>query len=403
MIPPKNIFFALSWMILSIGCGGNEDPQKQGELPTVGFVGDRTVNETNANATVLIDIRLSTPSYDVVTVDVRSQDGTAMAGQDYQAINTTITFQPADIQETLAVTILGEQLFEIDETFTLILENPSGATLGTASITITILNDDQDTNIFIPSTGYTSPTSYAGMTLIWQDEFSGTSLNTADWNYEIGTGSNGWGNNELQYYRQENTFLHEGLLVIEAKQENFGGRSYTSSRLTTENKVDFQYGRVDMRAALPKGQGIWPALWMLGKNFRTVGWPACGEIDIMEMIGGGAGKDDTVHGTLHWDNGGSYACTCEQNNSYTLSSGVFYDKFHVFSIVWTASAIQWYVDDDLYKTVDITPANLSEFRNEFFFIFNVAVGGNWPGSPNAQTVFPQRMLVDYVRVFQQTP
>lgn len=248
--------------------------------------------------------------------------------------------------------------------------------------------------------GYETPTSYSGYTLFWQDEFTGTSLNTADWNYEIGTGSNGWGNNELQYYRQENTSVANGLLVIEAKQEAFGGRSYTSSRLTTNNKVEFQYGRVDIRAKLPKGQGIWPALWMLGENFGDVGWPACGEIDIMEMVGGGAGKDDTVHGTLHWDNGGSYACTCEQNNSYTLSSGLFYDKFHVFSIVWTASAIQWYVDDELFKTVDITPGNLSEFRNEFFFIFNVAVGGNWPGSPNGSTVFPQRMMVDYVRVFQ---
>lgn len=251
-----------------------------------------------------------------------------------------------------------------------------------------------------PLGGYTTPESYPGMTLIWQDEFGGADLNTDDWNYEIGTGSNGWGNNELQYYREQNTSVNDGYLIIEARKENFGGRSYTSSRLTTQDKFEFQYGRVDIRAALPYGQGIWPALWMLGENFSTVGWPFCGEIDIMEMVGGGEGRDDTVHGTLHWDNAGQYACTCEQGNSYTLSSGIFNDEFHVFSIVWDANSITWMVDDQEYKTVDITPANLSEFRNSFFFIFNVAVGGNWPGSPNDATVFPQRMLVDYVRVFQ---
>jgi len=249
--------------------------------------------------------------------------------------------------------------------------------------------------------GYLTPLSYEGMTLLWQDEFNGTSLNESDWNYEIGTGSNGWGNNELQYYRKENTSVSSGFLTIEAKKENFEGKSYTSSRLTTQDKFDFTYGRIDIRAQLPKGQGIWPALWMLGANFSTVRWPACGEIDIMEMVGGGEGRDDTVHGTLHWDNNGSYACTCEQDNKYQLNSGLFADKFHVFTIVWDSSSIKWYVDDNLYKTVSITTGSMSEFKNNFFFIFNVAVGGNWPGSPNASTVFPQKMIVDYVRVFQE--
>lgn len=251
----------------------------------------------------------------------------------------------------------------------------------------------------IPTTGYVSPTSYEGLTLQWEDDFTGTTLNTANWTAEIGRGSNGWGNNELQYYRAENTIVQDGYLIITAKKENFSGAEYTSSRLITRGKKFFKYGRVDIRAALPKGQGIWPALWMLGENFPTVGWPKCGEIDIMEMVGGGAGRDNTVYGTLHWDNAGTNACTCG-HHGYTLSSGIFADEFHVFSIVWNANTITWYVDNVQYHVIDISPAELSEFDESFFFIFNVAVGGNWPGSPNAATTFPQNLIVDYIRVFQ---
>lgn len=264
------------------------------------------------------------------------------------------------------------------------------------STDIEIEKEGLQVDIWIPSKGYITPISYSGMSLFWQDEFSATTLNTEYWNYEIGTGGNGWGNNELQYYREENTSIVEGHLVIEAKKETFGGRNYTSSRLTTQNKLDFQYGRVDIRAALPQGQGIWPALWMLGSNFETVSWPACGEIDIMEMIGGGSGRDDTTHGTVHWDQNGH----ADFGGSKKLSSGIFYDEFHVFSIEWTSQEIRWFLDDQQFHTISTTPEALSEFRNDFFFIFNVAVGGNWPGSPDNNTVFPQRMVVDYVRVFQ---
>ena len=246
--------------------------------------------------------------------------------------------------------------------------------------------------------GYKTPLDYSGMTRVWNDEFDGNSLDESDWNFELGTGSNGWGNNELQYYRKENTSLNGGYLMIEAKKENFSGQSYTSSRLTTEGKFDFEYGRVDIRAQLPEGQGIWSALWMLGANFSSVGWPKCGEVDIMEMIGGN-GRENDVFGTLHWDNTGEYACTCGQGH-YTLSSNTFADKFHVFSLIWDESTINWYVDDNLYHTIDITPVDLEEFRNNFFFIFNVAVGGNLPGNPDSSTIFPQQMIVDYVRVFQ---
>lgn len=246
----------------------------------------------------------------------------------------------------------------------------------------------------VDDSGYTTPDNYAGYKLVWHDEFDGTSL-SSDWVQE--TGGNGWGNNELEYYKADNTTVKDGYLTIEAKKEAYGGKNYTSSRIKTQGKQSFQYGRIDIRAKLPKGQGIWPALWMLGSDFNSVGWPKCGEIDIMELIGGGAGRDNTVHGTAHWDNNGAHA---SYGDAYNLSSGIFNDEFHVFSIIWDASAITWYVDDHQYVKIDTTPADLDEFRNHFFFIFNVAVGGNWPGSPDASTVFPQRMVVDYVRVFQ---
>lgn len=254
-------------------------------------------------------------------------------------------------------------------------------------------------NTGFPKTGYTTPLSYPGYTLVWQDEFTGNTL-SADWTHEIGTGNNGWGNNELQYYRSQNTEVRDDFLVITAKQEAFGGMNYTSSRLITKGMQSFQYGRIDIRAALPKGQGIWPALWMLGDNISTVGWPRCGEIDIMEMVGGSnpAAGDKTIFGTAHWDNNGQHTYI---TGSSPLSSGIYADEFHVFSIVWDANKITWYRDDIKYHEQDITPAALSEFRAPFFFIVNIAVGGNWPGSPNASTQFPQQMAVDYIRVFQK--
>jgi beta-glucanase (GH16 family) len=256
-------------------------------------------------------------------------------------------------------------------------------------------------DVNIPETGATSPTSYPGMTLVWEEEFEGGALNEQDWTFETGNGDNGWGNNELQYYRRENTRLIEGNLVITAKREDFGGSPYTSSRIITRGKQSFQYGRIDIRAALPEGQGMWPALWLLGENFGTVGWPACGEIDIMEKVGG-IGRENTIHGTAHWqDPAANNALNHAEFGSSTNLSSNTTDEYHVYSIEWTPNSIMWYVDGDQYHAMDTSPANLSEFREEFFFIINVAVGGNWPGSPNPTTVFPQHLIVDYIRVFQE--
>lgn len=246
----------------------------------------------------------------------------------------------------------------------------------------------------ITTEGYSTPDHYPDMTLVWSDEFNGDELNTGDWNYELG--GDGWGNHELEFYQSKNTLVQDGYLIIKAKAEHVGNNNYTSSRLTTQGKQTFQYGRIDIRALLPKGKGIWPALWMLGSSITTDGWPACGEVDIMELIGGGT-NDSTVYGTAHWDEGGHAYNTGHKS----LTDGsLFADKFHVFSIVWTAESIIWYVDDVQYHSVDISQANLSELRAPFFFIFNVAVGGDWPGNPDGTTVFPQRMVVDYIRVFQ---
>ncbi|MFP4064683.1 MAG: family 16 glycosylhydrolase [Bacteroidales bacterium] len=247
--------------------------------------------------------------------------------------------------------------------------------------------------------GYTTPLSYDGYDLVWHDEFEGDKVNPEYWVFESGDGCPGlcgWGNNEMQYYREENARVADGVLTIEARREDFGGKRYTSARIKTEGKQSFQYGRIDIRALLPEGQGIWPALWMLGNDIETVGWPRCGEIDIMEMIGGNS-RENQVHGTLHWDSNGHASA----GGSYTKSSGTFADEYHVFSIIWDETYIRWFVNDIQFHEILITPTHMTEFHQEFFFIFNVAVGGNWPGNPDESTTFPQQMKVDYVRVFQE--
>ena len=252
-----------------------------------------------------------------------------------------------------------------------------------------------------PDSGYTSPSAYDGFNLVWADEFSGTELSDV-WTFEIGDGCPslcGWGNEELEFYKKENTKIADGKLIITAKKENAGSRNFTSSRLITKGKKSFTYGRIDIRAILPKGQGMWPALWMLGENISEVSWPKCGEIDIMEMIGGSKeDRDRTVYGTVHWDNFGNYA---NYGGSTKLKSGIFYDEYHVFSILWDSQKIIWLLDGVQYHVIDITPGGLEEFHKPFFFIFNVAVEGKWPGSPDGSTLFPQEMKVDYIRVFQK--
>ncbi len=288
-----------------------------------------------------------------------------------------------------------EYIFEQSGTYQLVVRayGNSGRYIK-ASREVDILMDD----VVDVDSGYQSPMEYAGFNLVWNDEFQGNEINEDHWVFEIGTGcpNCGWGNNELQYYRRENAWLDDGVLVIEARDQKYGGNDYTSARMKTQGNQSFRYGRIDIRALLPRGQGIWPALWMLGDNISTVGWPACGEIDIMELVGGN-GRDGEVHGTLHWDSNGHVFT----GGSYKLQNGLFSDEYHVFSITWDSSSVKWFVNDIQYYEIDITPGDMTEFHEKFFFIFNVAVGGNWPGSPDNTTVFPQQMRVDYIRVFQK--
>jgi beta-glucanase (GH16 family) len=232
--------------------------------------------------------------------------------------------------------------------------------------------------------------------LVWHDEFDAAALDTTRWVRE--TGGHGWGNAELEFYtdRVENARLENGFLVIEARRESFGNQEYTSARLKTQGLAAWRYGRVEARIQVPRGQGLWPAFWMLGDNISLVGWPACGEIDIMENIGR---EPATVHGTVH---GPNYSGANGIGGAYTLSAGAFADDYHVFAIEWQAGSIQWFVDSTLFRTV--LPSDLPGpwvYNHPFFIILNVAVGGYWPGNPDTTTVFPQTMRVDYVRVYQK--
>lgn len=243
--------------------------------------------------------------------------------------------------------------------------------------------------------GYPAADSYDGMTLIWSDEFDGTNINLDNWTYDLG--NSGWGNNEWQNYTDnpENSSVSDGYLTITARQE---GSGYTSARLKTQGLQSFQFGRMDIRAKLPEGQGIWPAIWMLGDNIDGVGWPACGEIDIMELVGH---QPSTSHGTAHW--GSNWNVHQYNGSSITLPNGEkFSDAFHLFSIVWEQNQITWLMDDQPFYSIDNTQMNGQPypFNAPFFFIMNIAVGGNWPGYPDGTTQFPQQMVVDCIRVFQ---
>ncbi|MFL3026674.1 MAG: family 16 glycosylhydrolase [Candidatus Neomarinimicrobiota bacterium] len=353
------------------------------------------VEEGSTNNNLEITLTLTNAvDYDL-SVDARTADGTAVKGNDYTNFNEVVVFTAGQQQSSFNIEIIGDDTPEDNEIFSIRLENPVNVTIDNRIALVTILNDDE--HIFsIPETGYSTPETYEGMTLVWSDEFDGSSINTSNWSFEIGTGNWGWGNNELQYYQEDNSSIINGNLVIEARKESIENSNYTSSRLITRDKKSFRYGRVDIRAVMPEGQGIWPALWMLGSNHFQVGWPTCGEIDIMEMIGGGNGRDNVLRGTAHWNQGGHVSYGQGYTNESYLSN-----EYHVYSIIWDEQNIRWYFDDINYNTMDITPAQLSAFHNNFYFIMNIAVGGEWPGSPDNSTLFPQWMIIDYIRVFQE--
>ncbi|MBN2348095.1 MAG: family 16 glycosylhydrolase [Bacteroidales bacterium] len=236
--------------------------------------------------------------------------------------------------------------------------------------------------------------------MVWADEFDLDTVNVSNWNFEIGNGNNGWGNNELQYYtsRPENAIIEEGKLVITAIKEVYNGYNYTSARMQTRNKAYWRYGRVEMRAKLPQGAGTWPAFWMMPQNqvYGTSLWPDNGEIDIMEYVGY---MPDKVHGTVH---------TYQNFGSSGVSNSITYygveNDFHIYAIEWDPDTIRWYVDEYLFGSYRRAGRDWQywPFDKEFYIILNFAVGGNWGGAEGVdESVFPQRYEIDYVRVYQK--
>lgn len=364
---------------------------------------DVTVDEGDVDQIVKLELTLSGENKTNAVVAFSALEGSAKNAFDYEVLTKTpLIFSPDETIKIIEIKIIGDEVKEGKESFKVKLYNPQNVKLNPDIANITIMDDDDNAaGLIIPNSGYTTPLTYPNYTLVWADEFNADTLNTSNWTFETGNGcpSNcGWGNNELQYYREDNTSLVDGNLVITAKKQSFANSEYTSSRLVTKGKQQFKFGRIDIRAALPEGKGVWPALWMLGSNIDAVKWPSCGEIDIMELTGD---IPNRVLGTVHY--GASVAeHQFKTGTKYLSGNANFQDEFHVFSVIWVDNKIEFLVDDVVYHT--ITPADLNSapypFNKKFFFIFNVAVGGTLPGNPDNSTPFPQHMIVDYIRVFQ---
>ncbi len=225
--------------------------------------------------------------------------------------------------------------------------------------------------------------------LFWADEFDTPTLDETKWVTQ--PGGWGWGNNELQYYTDgDNLSFENDMLIIEAREEQVAQNNYTSGKIITKDLFEIQYGKVEARIKFPMGQGLWPAFWMLGANIDEVSWPACGEVDIMEHIN----NEWSAHGTAHWDNFGH----AYYGGSYGLDPGLF----HVYTIEWDSLGIDWFIDGNFFHAMNIENGinGTGEFHAPFYLILNLAVGGNWPGSPDATTNFPAELQIDYVRVYK---
>jgi beta-glucanase (GH16 family) len=226
--------------------------------------------------------------------------------------------------------------------------------------------------------------------MVWSDEFNYSGLpDTAKWGNEVGFIRN----NELQYYtiqRLENSRVENGNLIIIGRKEFYKNANYTSASLVTDGKFSWTYGKIEARIKLPKGQGFWPAFWLLGQNISQVGWPKCGEIDIMEHIN----NEDILYGTLHWDNGKHVSSGGKTPCDVT--------QYHIYSIEWDKDAVKWFLDGKKYWEVSIKDGinSTEEFQKPHYIILNLAIGGDWPKNPDITTAFPDTMFVDYVRVYQ---
>ena len=364
------------------------------DLPVL-QIGNISQPRTKVNSLCRVYLSLDRVAEKPVSIKYKTVAGTAKPKKDFVSISKVLVIPIGQQQGYFEITVIGDSLRQQNLQFTIELRKPKNCVLETSSAIVTINNANGS---YLPTNnnGYTTPISYSGKRLVWSDEFNGNSLDTSSWNLEKGGG--GWGNKELQYYtgRPENVFVSNGNLVIEARKENIGANQFTSARMTTKWKHEFQYGRVDIRAKLPVAKGLWPALWMLGSNISTMKWPVCGEIDIMELIGTHPSR---VYSTMHFANSANKHA--QHGGNFDLSGEDFSEAFHVYSMVWKKDSMMFYVDDHLFFTHSKNDPTISgyPYNAPFYFIFNLAVGGQWPGSPDDTTIFPQRMFVDYIRVF----
>lgn len=387
------LFLTLS-LLLSF-CGSSSDEPTIGVTPNIAIRTTEFLEGDGDPKSVVIEFTLSESTEQIVDLLFNLEESSAFEGEDYQTSSGAVSFAAGETSKSVELVIIPDDDLEFDEKFQLVVSNISNAAMGNNKVDIVIVDDDA----YVPTEdadGFITPLSYPSMELVWSDEFNGTELNLQDWNYEIGNGCPdlcGWGNSELQLYSEDNTEVKNGKLVITA--ENPMGKIYSSSRLTTKAKQEFKWGRIDIRAKLPFGQGIWPAIWMLGANIDNIPWPVSGEIDIMEMIGQQPG---TVHGTAHFDRDGHQF----SGTGWSLNAPEKYaDKFHVFTILWQKGQIEWFVDYNKFFTIKAKEVGFNyPFNDPFFIIANIAVGGQWPGDPDETTLFPQTMEIDYIRVFQ---
>ena len=365
------------------GGGSNTTPA---EILSKLSVDDVTLFEGSSGTTpfeftISMDKTFSQP----VSVSYSTADGTAKGGEDFTAVSAqTVTFQPGERSKKVTVDVVGDTKKEGAETFTINLSNVVNGVITKASGTGSIRDDDE-------GAAYTN--------LVWSDEFDYTGLpNPQKWSYDVG--GSGWGNNELQYYtkdRPENARVEGGNLIITARREAMEGRDYTSARLVTKNKGDWKYGRVEVKAKLPQGRGVWPAIWMLPTEWKYGDWPASGEIDIMEFVGY---EPDRVHGTVHTQ---SFNHGIGTQKGSSLQFTDLATASHVYAIEWYADKIDFFIDNQRYFTFTNSGKGFADwpFDQSFHLILNVAVGGNWGGAQGVDpSVYPQQFVIDYVRVYQ---
>ena len=378
---------------------GKDDPTTEA-IPRLS-IADVAQAEGNTNKIFEFVVSLSNTYSKPVSVKYSTIAGTAKSGADFIAVtDQVLTIEANQSSGKILITVIGDDIREGNDEFLVRLTSPVNATISRESATGTIQNDDL--KVGFSNNGYDAPDSYPGYELVWSDEFNGSALDAGSWVFDAGDGCPGlcgWGNNELQYYTNspDNLFFQDGKLIIEARKESYGGKNYTSSRIKTAGKKAWTFGRIDIRAKLPEGRGIWPAFWMLPQESPLGQWPTSGEIDIMELIGS---EPKRSHGTVHFGPGPG---STQISRSFSLDEGKFSEQFHVFSLEWKENEIQWLIDGNLFSTVRKSDLGTSQypFNEPFYLLINLAVGGNWPGAPDADTYFPQHLIVDYVRIYQQ--